>query len=136
MKFQFSIPQESYSPNLATCPSVSVTHYLPCKAPEITAQHISDITDAAVTQATNTTIVIQLLSVSTNTKMRTIARVLLYDVLLALIYVAADAFLAYFYFDNGHIWWGALTLGAMALPGSLGRSFIRENNGEITKSSF
>ena len=54
--------------------------------------------------------------------MRTIARVLLYDVLLALVYVAADAFLAYFYFDNGHIWWGALTLGAMALPGFLGIS--------------
>ena len=54
--------------------------------------------------------------------MRTIARVLLYDVLLALVYVASDAFLAYFYFSNGHEWWGALTVGAVALPGTLGQS--------------
>jgi len=51
--------------------------------------------------------------------MRTIARVLLYDVLLALVYIASDAFLAYFYFSNGHKWWGALTVGAVALPGTL-----------------
>ena len=49
--------------------------------------------------------------------MRTLARVLLYDVLLALVYVASDAFLAYFYFSHGHKWWGALTVGAVALPG-------------------
>ena len=54
--------------------------------------------------------------------MRTIARVLLYDVLLALVYIASDAFLAYFYFSNGHKWWGALTVGAVALPGTLGQS--------------
>ena len=52
--------------------------------------------------------------------MRTIARVLFYDVLLGLVYIASDAFLAYFYFSNGHPWWGALTLGAVALPGTLG----------------
>ena len=54
--------------------------------------------------------------------MRTIARVLLYDVLLALVYIASDAFLAYFYFSHGHKWWGALTVGAVALPGTLGQS--------------
>ena len=52
--------------------------------------------------------------------MRTIARVLFYDVLLGLVYIASDSFLAYFYFSNGHPWWGALTLGAVALPGTLG----------------
>ena len=56
--------------------------------------------------------------------MRTLARVLLYDVLLALVYVASDAFLAYFYFSNGHKWWGALTVGAVALPGTLGQSSV------------
>ena len=54
--------------------------------------------------------------------MRTLARVLLYDVLLALVYVASDAFLAHFYFSHGHKWWGALTVGAVALPGTLGQS--------------
>ena len=54
--------------------------------------------------------------------MRTIARVLFYDVLLGLVYIASDAFLAYFYFSNGHPWWGALTLGAVALPGTLGEA--------------
>ena len=55
-------------------------------------------------------------------RMRTLARVLLYDVLLALVYIASDAFLAYFYFSHGHKWWGALTVGAVALPGTLGQS--------------
>ena len=52
--------------------------------------------------------------------MRTVARVLFYDVLLGLVYIASDAALAYFYFRHGHPWWGALTLGAVALPGTLG----------------
>jgi len=51
--------------------------------------------------------------------MRTLIRVLLYDVLLGLVYIACDAYLAYWYFSQGHKWWGALTLGAMALPGTL-----------------
>lgn len=51
--------------------------------------------------------------------MRTVARVLFYDVLLGLVYIASDAALAYFYFSHGHPWWGALTLGAVALPGTL-----------------
>ena len=53
-------------------------------------------------------------------KMRTIARILLYDVLLALVYIACDAYLAYFYFSQDHFWWGLLTLLAVALPGTLG----------------
>ena len=57
-------------------------------------------------------------------RMRTLARVLLYDVLLALVYVASDAFLAYFYFSHGHKWWGALTVGAVALPGTLGQYLV------------
>ena len=56
--------------------------------------------------------------------MRTVIRVLLYDVLLALVYIASDAYLAYWYFSQGHKWWGALTLGAVALPGTLGRQGI------------
>ena len=52
--------------------------------------------------------------------MRTIARILLYDVLLALVYIACDAYLAYFYFSQDHFWWGLLTLLAVALPGTLG----------------
>ena len=55
--------------------------------------------------------------------MRTVARVLFYDVLLGLVYIASDAALAYFYFSHGHPWWGALTLGAVALPGTLGGSY-------------
>ena len=52
--------------------------------------------------------------------MRTIARILLYDVLLALVYIACDAYLAYFYFSQNDFWWGLLTLLAVALPGTLG----------------
>jgi len=46
-------------------------------------------------------------------------RVLLYDVLLGLVYIACDTYLAYWYFSHGHNYWAALTLGAMALPGTL-----------------
>ena len=53
--------------------------------------------------------------------MRTVIRVLLYDVLLGLVYIGFDAYLAWWYFSQGHKWWGALTLGAVALPGTLGR---------------
>ena len=52
--------------------------------------------------------------------MRTVIRVLLYDVLLGLVYIGFDAYLAWWYFSQGHKWWGALTLGAVALPGTLG----------------
>jgi len=51
--------------------------------------------------------------------MRTVIRVLLYDVLLGLVYIGFDAYLAWWYFSQGHKWWGALTLGAVALPGTL-----------------
>ena len=54
--------------------------------------------------------------------MRTVVRVLLYDVLLGLVYIGFDAYLAWWYFSQGHKWWGALTLGAVALPGTLGGS--------------
>ena len=52
--------------------------------------------------------------------MRTILRVVLYDVLLALVYIACDVYLAYWYFSKGHQYWAALTIGAVALPGTLG----------------
>ena len=58
--------------------------------------------------------------------MRTVLRVLLYDVLLGLVYIGFDAYLAWWYFSQGHKWWGALTLGAMALPGTLGGSSITQ----------
>ena len=44
----------------------------------------------------------------------------LYDVLLALVYIACDVYLAYWYFSQGHQYWAALTIGAVALPGTLG----------------
>lgn len=51
--------------------------------------------------------------------MRTVARVLLYDVLLALVYISFDVYLVYFYLSNGHKWWAAATITAVALPGAL-----------------
>ena len=47
------------------------------------------------------------------------AFILLYDVLLGLVYIAFDAYLAYFYFSHNHFWWGTLTLLAITLPGTL-----------------
>ena len=61
--------------------------------------------------------------------MRTILRVLLYDVLLGLVYIACDTYLAYWYFSHGHNYWAALTLGAMALPGTLGGGQISTSLG-------
>ena len=58
--------------------------------------------------------------------MRTVIRVLLYDVLLGLVYIGFDAYLAWWYFSQGHKWWGALTLGAVALPGTLGGSYTTD----------
>jgi len=49
--------------------------------------------------------------------MKTIARVLVYDVLLALIYIACDAYLIYFYLSEGHKWWAMATIAAVLLPG-------------------
>ena len=63
-----------------------------------------------------------------------------YDVILALIYIASDAYLIYFYLsqvilsisiimviiiiitidDQGDVWWGAATIAAVCLPGLLG----------------
>jgi len=51
--------------------------------------------------------------------MRTVTRVILYDVILGLIYIAFDVSLIYFYLSNGHTWWGAATIAAVALPGTL-----------------
>jgi len=51
--------------------------------------------------------------------MRTICRILFYDVILALVYISFDIYLAWSYFNAGHKWWGALTLGAIAIPGTL-----------------
>ena len=62
-------------------------------------------------------------------KMRTICRILFYDVILALVYISFDIYLAWSYFNAGHKWWGALTLGAIAIPGTLGKflSIIEES---------
>ena len=63
-----------------------------------------------------------------------------YDVILALVYIASDAYLIYFYLsqvilsisiimliiiiitidDQGDVWWGAATIAAVCLPGLLG----------------
>lgn len=51
--------------------------------------------------------------------MRTLLRVIFYDILLALVYTGFDAYLIYFYFSNGDKWWGAATVSAVFLPGLL-----------------
>jgi len=51
--------------------------------------------------------------------MRTVTRVILYDVILGLIYISFDISLIYFYLSNGHTWWAAATVTAVALPGML-----------------
>jgi len=51
--------------------------------------------------------------------MKSIARVVFYDVFLALIYIASDAYLIYFYLSQGDIWWGSATIAAVCLPGLL-----------------
>ena len=51
--------------------------------------------------------------------MRTVARVLLYDVLLGSLYILSDCWLAWHYIQRGDYWWAALTLAAVALPGTL-----------------
>ena len=57
--------------------------------------------------------------------MRTVTRVILYDVLLALVYITFDAYLIYFYLSNGHKWWAAATVTAVILPGALGESYLK-----------
>ena len=68
-------------------------------------------------------------------KMRTICRILFYDVILALVYISFDIYLAWSYFNAGHKWWGALTLGAIAIPGTLGK-FSFNNWGIKMKSNL
>lgn len=51
--------------------------------------------------------------------MRTLARSFFYDVILALVYIASDAYLIYFYLNNGDRWWAAATMAAVLLPGTL-----------------
>ena len=53
--------------------------------------------------------------------MRITSRVILYDVILGIIYILADVYLVYFYLSNGHKWWAAATITAIALPGTLGK---------------
>ena len=60
--------------------------------------------------------------------MRTVTRVILYDVLLGLIYISFDIYLIYFYLSTGHVWWGAATVTAVALPGTLGELGCKTDN--------
>ena len=53
--------------------------------------------------------------------MRTLVRVLLYDVVLAIIHIIIDANLIYSYFNAGDTWWAAATITAVCLPGLLGK---------------
>ena len=53
--------------------------------------------------------------------MRTLVRVLLYDVVVATIHIIVDAYLIYSYFDAGDTWWAAATITAVCLPGLLGK---------------
>lgn len=52
--------------------------------------------------------------------MRILTRVLLYDVVLAMVYIMVDGYLIYSYFNTGDSWWAAATITAVCLPGLLG----------------
>jgi len=51
--------------------------------------------------------------------MRTLVRVLLYDVVLATIHILVDAWLIYSYVTAGDTWWAVTTITAVCLPGLL-----------------
>jgi len=51
--------------------------------------------------------------------MRTLVRVLLYDVVLATIHILVDAWLIYSYVTDGDTWWAVTTITAVCLPGLL-----------------
>ena len=55
--------------------------------------------------------------------MKQVARVLLYDVVLATVHIGVDAYLIYSYLRDGEEWWAAATISAVCLPGLLGRIF-------------
>merc|ERR1711936_801523 len=51
--------------------------------------------------------------------MKTLARVLLYDVVLATLHIGVDIFLIYSYFHSEDYWWAVATITAVCLPGLL-----------------
>jgi len=51
--------------------------------------------------------------------MLTLLRVIILDILLAAVYLGFDVYLVYYYFSNGHVWWGGATITAVLLPGLL-----------------
>ena len=53
--------------------------------------------------------------------MRTLVRVLLYDVVVATIHIIVDANLIYSYFEAGDTCWAAATITAVCLPRLLGK---------------
>jgi len=54
-----------------------------------------------------------------NCAMRTLAKVLLYDVVVALVHIMLDGYLIYSYFHSGDNWWAGATITAVCLPGLL-----------------
>ena len=52
--------------------------------------------------------------------MKSLVRVLLYDVLVAMVHIGVDGFLIYSYLNEGNTWWGVTTITAVCLPGVLG----------------
>ena len=53
--------------------------------------------------------------------MRSIASVIVFDILLGILHIFLDLYLAYSYFENVDNWWGILTLLIIVVPGTLGR---------------
>jgi len=51
--------------------------------------------------------------------MRSIASVIVFDILLGILHIFLDIYLAYSYFENVDNWWGILTLLIIVVPGTL-----------------
>ena len=53
--------------------------------------------------------------------MRSIASVIVFDILLGIVHIFLDLYLAHSYFENNDVWWGVLTLLIIAVPGTMGK---------------
>ena len=70
--------------------------------------------------------------------MRSIASVIVFDILLGIVHIFLDLYLAHSYFENTDVWWGVLTLLIIAVPGTMGKGVfnrsIVETCQEVNKS--
>ena len=56
--------------------------------------------------------------------MRSIASVIVFDILLGIVHIFLDLYLAHSYFENADVWWGVLTLLIIAVPGTMGKGVL------------